>query len=115
MVVVGVVIGVVMWGRGLVSAIPSVALAALVVFAAIKLVNVSEFRRLARFRRSELFLAVATAVCVPVFGVLNGVLAAVVLSILELCGASPAPTTAFKVWCQVWPACTMSTTTPRRN
>lgn len=84
LVVVGVVIGVVMWGRGLVSAIPSVALAALVVFAAIKLVNVSEFRRLARFRRSELFLAVATAVCVPVFGVLNGVLAAVVLSILEL-------------------------------
>lgn len=84
LVIVVVVIGVVTWGRGLVGSIPSAALAALVVFAAIKLVNVAEFRRLARFRRSELLLAVATAVCVPVFGVLNGVLVAVVLSILEL-------------------------------
>ncbi|MGK2903361.1 MAG: sulfate permease [Mycobacterium sp.] len=84
LVIVVVVIGVVTWGRGLAAAIPSAALAALVVFAAIKLVDVAEFRRLARFRRSELLLAVATAVCVPVFGVLNGVLAAVALSILEL-------------------------------
>lgn len=84
LVIVAMVIGVVTWGRGVVAWIPSAALAALVVFAAIKLVDLEEFRRLARFRRSELLLAVATAVCVPVFGVLNGVLAAVVLSILEL-------------------------------
>ena len=84
LVIVVVVFGVATWGRGLVAAIPSAALGALVVFAAIKLVDLAEFRRLARFRRSELLLAVVTAVCVPVFGVLNGVLVAVVLSILEL-------------------------------
>ncbi|KAA0118343.1 SulP family inorganic anion transporter [Mycolicibacterium sp. P9-22] len=84
LVIVAVVFGVVTWGRGLVALIPSVALAALIVFAAIKLVDAAEFRRLARFRRSELLLAVVTALCVPVFGVLNGVLVAVVLSILEL-------------------------------
>lgn len=84
LVIVAVVLGVVTWGRGLVALIPSVALAALVIFAAIKLVDAAEFRRLARFRRSELLLAVVTALCVPVFGVLNGVLVAVVLSILEL-------------------------------
>jgi sulfate permease, SulP family len=39
---------------------PSAALGALVVYAALRLIDVSEFRRLARFRRSELILALAT-------------------------------------------------------
>ncbi|WP_237567996.1 SulP family inorganic anion transporter [Mycolicibacterium lacusdiani] len=83
-VIVIIVLGVAMSGRGLVGSIPSAALGALVVYAAVKLVDVGEFRRLARFRRSELVLALITAISVPVFGVLNGVLAAVVLSILDL-------------------------------
>lgn len=83
--VVLVVVGcVVVWGGGFIAYIPSVALGALIVYAATRLVDVAEFRRLARFRRSELTLALATAAAVAVFGVLNGVLAAIGLSILEL-------------------------------
>ena len=44
----------------------------------------AEFKRLARFRRSELILALATTASVLLFGVLYGVLVAIVLSILDL-------------------------------
>ncbi|MBI3214066.1 MAG: sulfate permease [Mycobacterium sp.] len=71
-------------GGSVISAIPSAALGALIIYAAMKLVDVGEFRRLARFRRSELVLAVATVVAVSLLGVLYGVLAAVTLSILDL-------------------------------
>ena len=60
------------------------ALGALVVYAALRLVDVPEFKRLARFRRSELILALATTASVLLFGVLYGVLVAIVLSILDL-------------------------------
>ena len=63
---------------------PMAALGALVVYAALRLVDVPEFKRLARFRRSELFLALATTASVLLFGVLYGVLVAIVLSILDL-------------------------------
>ena len=66
------------------AAFPIAALGALVVYAATRLVDVPEFRRIARFRRSELLLAVATTVAVLVLGVLYGVLVAVGLSILDL-------------------------------
>src|SRR6185312_13654065 len=46
--------------------------------------DVSEFKRLARFRRSEVLLALTTTVAVLVLGVLYGVLVAIGLSILEL-------------------------------
>ncbi len=80
----GVVLLVLTFGGGLLSAVPLAALGALVIVAALQLIDVSEFRRLARFRRSELILAVATTVAVVSFGVLNGVLVAVGLSILDL-------------------------------
>jgi SulP family sulfate permease len=50
----------------------------------VRLVDVAELRRFARFRRSELVLALATTVAVLWLGVLVGVLAAVALSILDL-------------------------------
>ena len=53
-------------------------------YAALRLIDVSEFKRLARFRRSEVLLALATTAAVLVFGVLYGVLVAIGLSILEL-------------------------------
>jgi SulP family sulfate permease len=84
LVVCAVVVLTVTLGPALVAAIPSAALGAVIVYAAARLVDVDEFRRLARFRRSEFGLAVATAVAVPAFGVLYGVLAAVALSILDL-------------------------------
>ncbi|CPU33420.1 sulfate ABC transporter [Mycobacteroides abscessus] len=70
--------------HGALSLVPRAALGALVVYAAIKLVNVSEYRRFARFRRSELVLALSTTLAVLGLGVLYGILAAVALSILDL-------------------------------
>jgi SulP family sulfate permease len=63
---------------------PTAALGALVVYAALRLVDVAEFRRLARFRRSELVLALATLVGVLAADILYGVLVAVGLSVLDL-------------------------------
>ena len=63
---------------------PSAALGALVIYAALRLIDVSEFRRIAMFRRSELVLAVATIVGVLGAGILYGVMVAVGLSVLDL-------------------------------
>jgi MFS superfamily sulfate permease-like transporter len=68
----------------LVGAIPKPALGALVVWAATRLVDLAEFRRIARFRRSELFLAVATVTAVLLLDVLTAVLIAVGLSLFDL-------------------------------
>jgi SulP family sulfate permease len=70
--------------RPVLAAFPTAALGAVVVYAAVRLVDVAEFRRLASFRRSELLIALATAVSVLVVGVLEGVLAAIAISILDL-------------------------------
>ena len=78
------VVAVMFLGRGLLENFPTAALGALVVFAALRLIDVAEFRRLGRFRRSELLLALATTAAVLGFGVLNGVLVAIALSILDL-------------------------------
>ncbi len=67
-----------------ISAFPQAALGALVVYAAIRLVDVAEIRRVARFRRSELVLLVATTLGVFAFGALNGILLAVALSLGDL-------------------------------
>jgi SulP family sulfate permease len=66
------------------AAFPTAALGALVVYAALRLIEAGEFRRFARFRRSELAIALATTVAVLAVGVLYGVLVAVALSILDL-------------------------------
>ncbi len=63
---------------------PVAALGAVVVYAAVRLVDVAEFRRLARFRMSEFLIALATTAAVLVVGVLQGVLVAVALSIVDL-------------------------------
>jgi SulP family sulfate permease len=78
------VLVVMLFGRGVLATFPSAALGALVVYAAVRLIDVSEFKRLARFRRSEVLLALTTTVAVLVLGVLYGVLVAIGLSILEL-------------------------------
>jgi sulfate permease, SulP family len=66
------------------STFPLAALGALVVFAALRLIDLAELRRIARFRRSELFLALATTAAVLIFDVLYGIAVAVGLSILDL-------------------------------
>ena len=63
---------------------PSPALGAVVVYAAIRLIRLRDFRRLSQFRKSELVIALVTAAAVVAVGVLQAVLVAVALSILDL-------------------------------
>jgi SulP family sulfate permease len=84
LVAVGVVVLVLLFGRPLLAAFPSAALGALVIYAALRLVEVTEFRRIGAFRRSELALALATTAGVLLLDVLGGVLVAIGLSILDL-------------------------------
>ncbi|HET6920908.1 MAG TPA: sulfate permease [Jiangellaceae bacterium] len=84
LIALGAVLATLLVGRTVLAAFPSAALGAIVVYAALRLIEVSEFRRIGAFRRSELVLALATTAAVLLLGVLYGVLAAVGLSILNL-------------------------------
>lgn len=84
LVALAAVIVVLLVGGPVLAAFPAAALGALVIYAALRLVEIGEFRRFAVFRRSELVIALATTAAVLALGVLYGVLAAVVLSILDL-------------------------------
>ncbi len=66
------------------SVLPRAGLAALVIYAALQLIDISAFRALWRFSRVEFALAVTTCVAVLFVGILNGVLVAVALSVLAL-------------------------------
>ena len=84
LVTMSLLVAVLLFAHGLLATFPTAALAALVVYAALRLIDIAGFRRLASFRRSELILALLTAAAVLSLGVLYGVLAAVALSILDL-------------------------------
>ncbi|MBD8506772.1 sulfate permease [Hoyosella sp. G463] len=79
-----VVIVVLYAGGPILELFPTAALGALVVFAATRLIDVREFRRIAAYRSSELVLALVTTFSVLLLGVLYGVIVAIVLSILDL-------------------------------
>ncbi|RTL69503.1 MAG: STAS domain-containing protein [Pseudonocardiaceae bacterium] len=79
-----VVVAVLLVGSEALRSLPRAALGALVVYAAVLLIDVAEFRRIAAFRRSELLLTLATVAAVLGLGVLLGVLVAVALSVLDL-------------------------------
>lgn len=66
------------------SAFPSAALAAVVIYAATRLIDRQEWQRIVRFRRSELILALATAAAVILLGVLPGIAVAIGMSIIDL-------------------------------
>ena len=68
----------------LLAAFPVAGLAAVVVYAATRLVDVRELVRFGRFRTSELVLALATTVSVLILDVLLGIVAAIALSVLDL-------------------------------
>lgn len=79
-----VVIAMLLFGGSVLSSFPQAALGAIIVFAAWKLIDVAEFRRIARFRRSEFVLALAAVAGVLVLDILYGVLVAVGLSVADL-------------------------------
>lgn len=79
-----VVVCVLLFLRPLLALFPQAALGAIVIFAAIKLIDVSEFRRLYQFRRSEFGLALITIAGVLLTDILVGVGIAVGLSVIDL-------------------------------
>ncbi|MEM7759237.1 MAG: solute carrier family 26 protein [Cyanobacteria bacterium P01_A01_bin.40] len=78
------VIVVLLFFRPVLALFPKAALGAIVIYAATKLIEVSEFIRLYQFRRSEFFLAIATTIAVLATDILVGVGIAVGLSVIEL-------------------------------
>ncbi|MGW9029754.1 SulP family inorganic anion transporter [Streptomyces sp. NPDC055722] len=79
-----VVLAVLLFLSPLLTRMPSAALGALVVYAAVRMVDVPGFRRLASFRRRELLLALGCLAGVLALDILYGVLVAVGLSVAEL-------------------------------
>jgi high affinity sulfate transporter 1 len=78
------VVAVLVFAGPMLARFPSAALGAIVVYAATRLIDLSSFRRLAAFRRSEFLLALAALAGVLVFDILYGVLLAVGLSVVEM-------------------------------
>ena len=78
------VIIVLLFFRPLLALFPKAALGAIVIYAATKLIEVAEFIRLYKFRRSEFAIAITTTIAVLATGILVGVGIAVSLSVIEL-------------------------------
>ena len=79
-----VVVFVLLFLRPLLALFPKAALGAIVIYAATKLIDISEFIRLRRFRQTEFALALTTTVGVLMTDILVGVAIAVGLSMIEL-------------------------------
>jgi len=78
------VVAALLFARPVLAQFPVAALGAIVIYAAIRLIDVSAFRRLLAFRRAELAIALATCAGVLVFNILYGVLVAIGLSVADL-------------------------------
>jgi SulP family sulfate permease len=91
LVAAGVVVVVLFAAGPLLSQLPKAALGAVVLYAASRLVSWREFVRLARFRTTELLLALASLTGTVVFGILVGVGVAIALSLLEMAGRLARP------------------------
>jgi len=68
----------------LLAPLPTVALGAIIIVASIGLIDIPAFRYLRKVRRVEFWLAVVTALGVLIVGVLQGILIAVVLSLINV-------------------------------
>ncbi|MFE0257783.1 SulP family inorganic anion transporter [Streptomyces sp. NPDC059010] len=79
-----VVLAVLLFLSPLLTRTPSAVLGALVVYAAVRMIDLVGFRRLASFRRRELLLALGCLAGVLALDILYGVLVAVGLSVAEL-------------------------------
>jgi SulP family sulfate permease len=84
LVALAAVLGVLLLLAPLLERFPTAALGALVVYAAVRLIDLPGFRRLAAFRRTEFALALAACAGVLVFDILYGILVAVGLSVAEM-------------------------------
>jgi sulfate permease, SulP family len=78
------VVAVLLFLRPVLSHFPAAALGAIVIYAAIRLIDLPAMRRLYAFRRAELAIALATCIAVLALDIVYGVLVAVGLSVAEL-------------------------------
>ena len=78
----GIVVLLLLFFNSLLADLPQSALAAVVIAAALSLMDVSLLRKYARVRPSAVVLSLATSAGVIVFGVLPGIVIAIVLSVL---------------------------------
>lgn len=84
LVAFAVVILVLLFLRPLLSLFPKPALGAIVIYAALRLIEIPEFHRLRRFKKSEFRLALITMIGVLATDILLGVAIAVGLSVIDL-------------------------------
>jgi sulfate permease, SulP family len=70
--------------RPLLARFPQAALGAVVIYAAIRLIDGKAFRRLLAFRRTELLIAISACIGVLALNILDGVLVAIGLSVADL-------------------------------
>jgi high affinity sulfate transporter 1 len=91
LVAASLVIVMLLFVPGLLQAMPKPVLAAVVIAASISLFDLAELRRLYRVRTTELALAIACALAVMFIGVLEGIVIAVVLSVLYIFKRAWAP------------------------
>lgn len=84
LVAFAVLVLVLLFLRPLLSLFPNAALGAIVIYAALRLIEIPEFKRLSRFKKSEFWLAVITLVGVLATDILVGVGVAVGLSVIDL-------------------------------
>jgi MFS superfamily sulfate permease-like transporter len=78
--------------------LPSAVLGAIILYASVRLINVSEWRALARSSRAEVAIAAITAVFVVTIGVLAAIVVAVVLSVVDVVRRVAAPDDAVLGW-----------------
>src|SRR5699024_2817140 len=84
LVVIAIVVMVLLFAGPALESFPEAALGALVIYAALRLIDIEELHRIALFRKRELFITAATALALTLFGVLVGIGVAIALSILDL-------------------------------
>ncbi len=80
----GSVIAALLFLRPVLSRFPTAALGAIVIAAALRLIDARGYRRLLAFRRIELLIAVSACIGVLAFNILYGVLVAIALSVADL-------------------------------
>jgi sulfate permease, SulP family len=68
---------------GLFAYVPTASLAAVVFMIGLHLIKIKEFHKIWAVRKSEFAIAVIALICVALFGVQNGIMIAVVLSLIE--------------------------------
>ena len=91
MVTVGVVVLTLLFLAPVISLMPAATLGALVLVAAAGLINLDEFRAMAKIRRDELVWALVAFAGVIVLGTLEGILVAVLISMLTLIAQAARP------------------------